>query len=300
MKSLRYLLLLFCLLLVIPSALAQEEKNALFPSIDSVIDSITLGQTHDEKVNAFMSILHNKEDEIGLLYRQWSPEGLAWVTSVESRCGIDYFNEKYILPTEDDLSRNEVIATAKKEVSDAFGKCTEDLHPFQVAFFQYRDASQPMWYVSFVEGGYALLTRDGKPTESPDHQKYFPAKQFELYGATITPELAREQYGEFDYMWPLEAQATLLGRALPDPSLLGQVEAEAIARRAACEKYGMSEETLLSDYRVYPTYFSSEWQFSTDTWRFLFMLRYDSYFQIFVDAITGEVVKIADATDEKG
>ncbi len=268
------------------------------------MSSITLGQTPEEKQNAFWTVIHQKEDEFGLLYRQWSLEGLAWVTSVEASCGVDCLVEKYSLPTDDDRSRDEIVALAQNEVAAAFGKRSEELHPFQVAYMQYRDASRPIWYVSFVEGGYALFTRNGELTEAPEHEKYLPQKQFELYGAALTLDLAKEQYADRDYMWPLELQATLLRRSLPDPSLLPQEEAEAIARQAACEKYGLTEETLVSTYRIFPTYFtsyvSSEGQNLTDTWRFLFRPRSDDYFQVFVDATTGEVVEIADKTDTKG
>lgn len=297
------IIFLLVAILSVPTLLAPSiyaVADSTFPPVEEITDDDLREKTQSEKANAFVAAIHAKEDELGTLYRQWCLEGLAWITEMESVFGLNVFSEKYTLPSPSDLNRDDIVSIATREVSQAFGLPETSLHPFQVAFLRFSTASEPMWYVSFVEGGYVLLSRAGQPIEDPTQNKLLPDEQFKRHGAGLTVELAKEQYWDNDYMWPIETQANLYGRGIPNPDNISQSKAEEIALDALSEETTISRDIILRDYRTYFTYFVPSAFAKVDSWRIYFRASHNIYYQVLINAITGEVIDINGTDDAKG
>lgn len=290
MKNSRDFLILLTVILVLLLNCVSSAQYALagatvYLPVNSIVNSNVPNMSADLRTENFWKIIHDKETEIGKGYRQWTLEGLAWVTQVEAACQVDVLAEKYLLPTETDLSQTAMLGVAKREVASAFHWQADDLHPFQVAYVKYQDDVQSHWYVSFMEGGYVLLSREGNVIEDSAHSKLLPEEQYAKDGARLTTELAGEQY-TFDYMWPLAVQAELQDRTLPGDEDIPQGKAQQLAEKSVCGQYGVSKSDLDAQYTAYATFYQNR------TWQFTFYKGYEVFFQAIVDAVSGKVVSV--------
>lgn len=240
--------------------------------------------------NQFAAALEQMEIGCGKLYRQFSPQDLAKLSGIEEQLGLNLLEEKYLAPAENDLTVADISARARSAVARAFGWAESDLMVFQCALLQYKDAETVYWYVSFVEGGYCLLTRTGEVTENLQHGRFTPAEQFQRYGAALTMTLVIEQYGfDMRYLWPDAIREQLEGYAPPAENAITKQEAKHIALQAL----GLSEKA--DDYTIYGVYYDN------DRWEIFVCENVFTYYaQVYIDAISGQILQLYTAETTNG
>ena len=270
-KSLRILGILMIILVGIQNSLAAKAEG--------IIDELT---DQEKRNNSFVQYVKKLESEKGKLLRQWSVEELSLISQKEKELDADVLDETYLLPQEGMISEEEAVDIAKKCVSSAFKKNGEDLTVFQASVLQFKEDQNIYWYISFIEGGYCLLTQEGNVTENIEHSKLTPVEQYKQAGAKLTIELAIEQYGEHRiYLWPAETLAELDKYDLSDKANLDYEDTKQLAIEALESTTGMP---INDNWQVYVMYMAGgSWEILVfDEMEYLFA-------QIYIDDITQEV-----------
>lgn len=240
--------------------------------------------------NQFAAARVQMEISQGKLYRQLSPQDLAALSALEAQLELNLLEEKYLTPEASDLSVEEVAGRARKAVAQAFGWQEDALTVFECSLMQYKDAETVYWYVSFVEGGYCLLTRSGEITDNMLHGRLTPEAQFARYGAAQTMALVIEQYGfDMRHRWPSALREQLNGYCAPASNTVSKQFAE----RSALMTVGLNKNA--DAYLVYSVYHDN------DRWEVFIYEDIDTlYAQVYIDAFTGRVLEAYTAENSNG
>lgn len=140
----------------------------------------------------------------------WTLEQKVWFWETLREKGLYTGRMHYLMPGENDLSRDEVVQIARREIQQAYGLTDEQVFGYDadVTFFALDDAaSEPRWLVHL---GYAnaaaaeysiLLTRDGQVTEDKSLYVFLP-------GADVAQETSIPSTVEKPYERYLHAAGT--------------------------------------------------------------------------------------------
>jgi len=232
--------------------------------------------------NSFIAERQRLENQADKLYRQFAPQEIVKISELEAEYGLDLLEEVYIAPAAEDLPAAEISACAQTAVQEAFGWQNKELTVYQCSLFHYKESDTVYWYVSFAEGGYCLLTRDGEVTEDRVHGRFTPQEQFARYGAVLTMAQVYEYYGRDTwYLWPKAEQELLEEFSAPAKNAIS----EYLAKQLALKEAGLLDRK--DEFKVYAMYLSN------DQWRVLIYRGfYDLRADVYMDAFTGEVVQI--------
>ncbi len=232
-----------------------------------------------------------------MLFNEWSTLEQVWVTEMETKCDVDVLEMKFQLPSDSDISEDEVIQIATNELALAFDWEEEDLTVYQLSFFHFRGETALFWYVSFVEGGYVLLDQSGSVVNHQAFDMLTPQEQFEQDGAVMTKALAIQQYKDNTFRMPAHAQIAYnpMSIQMPSEEHCSLEEAIAIGKERILNEYGLSE--ALFDEK-YEDVFSI--MYRSDMWALQFYHTWDDYFIVWVDALVGELSHISHVDESVG
>ncbi len=150
-------------LAIIEQAVTDEER-------ENAATELLVGiYGNEEHISHFTIASHDWGDPF-----LWTLEQKAWFWETLRAKGLYTGSTKYILPTEEDLSREQVVNLAKRAIQEAFDLSNDimDSYDADVTFFTIEGTdAEPRWRVCLGDA-YAeaaefevLLTRDGQVTE---------------------------------------------------------------------------------------------------------------------------------------
>ena len=156
-------LILLMLLALAFTNIVYAEEDVLFEKFGDYLPELPVVESDmsiEDRTNAFWKMIQDRSDELGQLYMDWSLVDKAWFTRVAEAYQVNV-REKFVLPTDDDLSEDEVILLAKEAVTPVVDGDPDTLTLSILSFISDDRYEEPIWYVRFEMEHEVYLARNG-------------------------------------------------------------------------------------------------------------------------------------------
>jgi len=266
------------------ASLLLEQRHAVATKI--IVD-LYGGEARREDAISHIDVMEKEKGP----FETWSLEDKAWYSQILEKydyLGWDNWDNMSfnVLPSKDDISREQAVQIAADAISDAYGVALSDI-PTNEALVSFclrsKENPVPIWQIGFPGYTSVLLTASGEITGDQyagtpsEEAKRLRINEMEVADNMVLRRKMEKEYGLEQYRWPLEAKAMVFtpNHRMPTDSDMDVETAILRAKEALMSTYGF-DESFFDSLTAYASLSIGIWNHEKDAPDFEYLINFDA------------------------